>query len=91
MLAGTVDAIYRELEGNIEIEIDFGEETTVRQMVLDAMVEIGYWQQVNSSLGPGEEPVLPLVPDSTDTEERAEDPKPERLAEIRRGLRALLW
>lgn len=72
VLGGTVDAIYRELEGNIEIEMDFDEETTLRQMVLDALAEIDYWNQVNSGLGAGEEPVLPLAPDSTDTKDWAE-------------------
>lgn len=62
-IAATVDAIYRELEALIDIEIDFGEETKVRQMLLDAMNEANYWVDVNDGLPEGEEPEMP--PDVT--------------------------
>jgi hypothetical protein len=64
--AGTVDAIYRELQGLIEMEIDTGEETVVRSMVLGAMDEVGYWDPINSDLGPDEEPFLRPAPDCSD-------------------------
>src|ERR1700738_4734040 len=41
--AGTVDAIYRELRGCIEIEIDTSDESIIRAMVLEALKEMGYW------------------------------------------------
>jgi hypothetical protein len=56
VLAGTFDAIYRALQGTIEMEIDMGEGTTIRGMVLAALKENGYWDEVNSALGPDEEP-----------------------------------
>lgn len=72
VLGGTVDAIYRELQGNIEIEIDLGETTSVRRMLLDAMEEADYWNDVNSAAGPDDEPALPLSPDSNDMNAWAE-------------------
>jgi hypothetical protein len=65
ILAGTVDAIYRDRQARIETEISF-EEPTVRKMVLEAMDEMEYWTDVNSSLEPDEEPAEPLSPDSAD-------------------------
>jgi hypothetical protein len=66
VLAGTVGAIYRELEGQIETEMDLAEETTLRQMVLEAMEEMHYWEAVNSALEPGDEPDAPPAPDCED-------------------------
>jgi hypothetical protein len=63
VLAGTVDAIYRDLQARIETEISF-EDTRVRKMVLEAIDEMDYWTEVNNSLEPGEELEEPLLPDS---------------------------
>ncbi len=62
-VAATVDAIYREMEGLIDIEIDFGEGTEMRQMLLDAMDEANYWEEVNDGVPEGEDPEVP--PDVT--------------------------
>jgi hypothetical protein len=43
-LAGTVAAIYDYLQTMIDLEIDHGEETTIRRMVLAALDEMNYWQ-----------------------------------------------
>jgi|ERR1022692_3862146 hypothetical protein len=67
VLAGTVDAIYFHLESSIELEM--GHETTVRQMILEALDEMDYWNQINSGLGPGEEPTPRQTPDSEDMDE----------------------
>ncbi len=64
--AGTVDAIYRELQGRIEMEIDTGEETVVRSMVLEALDEVDYWDLINTDLEPGEEPFLRPAHDCAD-------------------------
>ena len=139
VLAGTVDAIYRELQASIETEISLAEDITVRSMVIDAMDEANYWEEINSALEPGEEAYQRLSPDCKETDQWAElveslrtqiledydfdmedkfldmppakaaalkkrmnilpdyftavpeDPKPERLAEMARELRSLLW
>ena len=67
VLAGTVDAIYLQLESTIELEI--GQETSVRQLILEVMEEMDYWTQVNSGLGPDEEPFKKLAQDSEDMDE----------------------
>lgn len=67
-VAATVDAIYREMEALIDIEIDFGEETDMRQMLLDAMDEANYWEDVNSAVPEGEDPEVPLEVTSDDSE-----------------------
>ena len=67
VLAGTVDAIYIQLESSIELEM--GHSTKVRQMILEAMDEMDYWNDVNSSLGPDEEPVARQKPGSKNMEE----------------------
>ena len=64
-LAGTVHAIYCELECLIELECD-GEETSVRQMLLKAIAETNYWEEVNDGRGPDDELVMPLSADSDD-------------------------
>jgi hypothetical protein len=69
VLAGTVDAIYRELGGRIEMEISFGEQTAVRNMVLEAAAEMDYWQSANSGLEPDEEPCIAPAPGCADYEE----------------------
>lgn len=68
VLAGTVDSIYRHLESQIESEIVFNE-TELRQMVLEAIDESGYWNEINSSREPDEPPYERLAPDSKDTSE----------------------
>ncbi|GEM_PF-5882006 len=67
VLAGTVDAIYRNLEAIIETEISLGEDSTARRMILDAMDERNYWNELNSSLGPDEEPEVRLTENCDDT------------------------
>jgi hypothetical protein len=69
VMAATVDMIYQELQALLELEVSFGEETTVREMILRAMDEADHWNDVNSSLSPDEEPVERLQPNSSDIEE----------------------
>jgi hypothetical protein len=64
--AGTVDAIYRELRGCIEIEIDTSNESIIRAMVLEALEEMRYWDYEETDLEPGEEPFMPPNPKCTD-------------------------
>ncbi len=59
---------YREFEGLLESEIHFAEETSLRQMLLDAINESDYWRDVNEALEPDEEPECPLAADSADTD-----------------------
>ncbi len=68
-LAGTADMIYQELQAQLETEVSFGKETTVREMILRASDEADHWNEVNSSLPPDEEPVERLPPDSSDIDE----------------------
>ena len=67
VLAGTVDAIYVNLESLIELEI--GHEARVRQLVLEAMDECDYWNDVNDGLEPDEEPVTRPEPACDDLDE----------------------
>lgn len=69
VLAGTVDAIYRELQGIIEMEIDMGEGTRFREMVLAALDEKGYWDEVNSAQDPDAEADVPPSADCCDFSE----------------------
>jgi hypothetical protein len=70
VLAGTVDAVYRQLQASIEIEIDTGDETgdatKIRGMLLDAMEESDYWTQANEGLDPDDEPAVPPEVDCRD-------------------------
>jgi hypothetical protein len=43
VLAGTVAAIYEYLQMMVAVEIDEGDETTIRRIVLDALNEMDYW------------------------------------------------
>jgi hypothetical protein len=72
VLAGTVDAIYRELESYIECEINFAEETDLRRAVLVAMEEANYWEDINSGRDLGEDPYIPLAPECDDLSAWAE-------------------
>ncbi len=70
-LAATVDAIYCQLECLIEMETDRDEndeagETSIRQMLLDAVEETNYWKEVNDARGPGDKPITPLSAESDD-------------------------
>lgn len=68
-LAAAVDAIYHSMLGLAEIEIDIKEEGTKhRQRILDAVEEMGYWND-GDLLQPGEEPLVPPAPDCTDVRE----------------------
>lgn len=69
VVAGTVDAVYRQLQGCIEIEIDGGEGSELRGMLLDAMHETDYWNHVNESLGPAEGPADPPAIDCVEYQE----------------------
>jgi hypothetical protein len=69
VMAATVDMIYQELQTLLELEVSSGGETTVREMILRAMDEADYWNAVNSSLPPDEEPVERLHSESSDIEE----------------------
>lgn len=46
-LAGTVHAVFCQLEALVEIEAESGDETEMRQMVLDAVAETGHWQEIS--------------------------------------------
>jgi hypothetical protein len=72
VLAGTVDAIYRQMQGSIEIEIDEGEGSKVRGMLLDAMHESNYWQLVNEGQDPTDEPAVPPAIDCEEYKEWAD-------------------
>ena len=70
-LAATVDAIYCQVECLVEMECDRDDdeaseagETSIRQMLLEAVAETNYWQEVNDGRGPDDEPITPLSPDS---------------------------
>ena len=72
-LAGTVHAIYCELECLVELESDRNEtsepgETSIRQMVLDAVAELNYWKEVNDARGPGDKLIKPLSAKSKNRE-----------------------
>jgi hypothetical protein len=71
VLAGTVDAIYREFEGLLESEIAFAEEVDLRQMVLDAMEECGHWEAVKDAFpdDEDEQPPRPPAADCNDSDE----------------------
>src|SRR5262249_33713009 len=58
VLAGTVAGIYNYLLTMIDLEIDQGEETTIRRMVLDALDEMNYWHE--------QKPLIPLSPECED-------------------------
>jgi len=64
VLAGTVAAIYNFLLTMIDLEIDEGEETTIRRMVLDALDEMNYWHD--------QKPLIPLSPECEDIDEWSE-------------------
>lgn len=66
-VAAAVDAIYREMEGLIDIEIDFGEVTDTRQRLLDTMDEANYWEDVNDGVPEGEDPEVPPEVTSEDS------------------------
>jgi hypothetical protein len=66
-VAATVDVIYREIEGLIDIELDFGEETNMRRRLLDAMDEANYWEDVNDGVPEGEDPEGPPEVTSEDS------------------------
>jgi hypothetical protein len=61
VLAGTVAAIYEYLQTMIDLEIDQREGTTIRQMVLDALNEMDYWDDQE-----------PLSPECEDIDEWSE-------------------
>ena len=72
-LAGTVHAIYCELECLVELEFDRNEtsepgETSIRQMVLEAVAELNYWKEVNDARGPGDKLIKPLSAKSKNRE-----------------------
>src|SRR5258708_780596 len=64
-LAGTVHAIYCELECLIEMEASDSGETEIRQFLLDAIGETNYWAEVNDGRDVGDE-VTPLPVESDD-------------------------
>jgi hypothetical protein len=64
VMAGTVAAIYNYLLTMIDLEVDEGEETTIRRMVLDALDEMGYWHD--------QKPLIPLSPECEDINEWSE-------------------
>jgi hypothetical protein len=136
-IAAAVDAIYNEII--VLVESEMGEEIRIRQMILEALAEINYWDEMSKSLEPGEEAEVPVQAESEDNEnwyflidqlretilddydftmeeefmdmspetadllkknmnidpdyfvDVIEDPGPERLAEIQRELRSLVY
>ena len=68
VLAATMDAVYKTLLMLIELEIEQDESTEVRELVLQAMDELNYWEDVNDGLEPGEEPVVRPSPNCADND-----------------------
>jgi hypothetical protein len=64
VLAGTVAAIFEYLQTMIDLEVDEGKGTTLRQMVLDALDEMNSW--------PDQEPRVALSPECSDINEWSE-------------------
>jgi hypothetical protein len=65
-IAATVDAIYNELI--VLVESEMGDSTATRQMILDALSEVDFWEELNEGLDPGAEPEVPVSADSEDHE-----------------------
>ena len=65
-MAGTVHAIYCQPECLIEIEAFDREETMMRQMLLEAIAETDYRNEVNDGHGPDDAPIIPLSANSDD-------------------------
>jgi len=68
VLAGTVHAIYCQLECLIEIEAFHGGETSVRQMLLEPIADKHLSQEVDGVLDGDSEPITPLSAESDDLE-----------------------
>jgi hypothetical protein len=67
--AGAVYEVYGVLEDLIMMEIDAGEETALRQLLIAAMDEAEYWDELNDDLLPNEEPIVRPAPSSKDLNE----------------------
>lgn len=69
VLAATVYVVYMELQALIETEIALGDSTSTRQLLLNAMEEANHWAVLNDAIPIGEDPVLPIGRDCTETDE----------------------
>jgi hypothetical protein len=69
--AAAVDQVYQTIEDIITADIESDGDTETREMLLEAMDEANYWDNVNSSLLPGEPPTVRPSPDCSDIDEWA--------------------
>ena len=67
--AAAVDQIYRTIENIIVSDIETDGSVTMRDRLLDAMDEANYWEDINSSLAPDEQPIVRPLPTSADISE----------------------
>lgn len=70
--AAAVDQVYRTIEDMITFDIETDGGTHTREMLLGAMDEANYWENVNRSLPPDERPVMRPLPTCSDINEWAD-------------------
>ena len=68
-VAATVDTVHNYLRFLVAEEIESRRSTKLRELLLQAMQQDAYWEEVNDGLGPDEEPEVPPPADSKDMED----------------------
>ena len=63
-LEGTLVAIYVQLIACVDVEIEVGRQTFLREMILEALDEINYWDLPSEGVEPGNKPKKKPLPHS---------------------------